>query len=170
MIKKIRFELTTKSYAEMGHLTFYKDDVPLVFNEAAATLTLADGQTSKITASASSVYTLYPAIYAFSKNGPEHNKSCWCANAVGNGWIEFDFTPALPDDFANKITFCCGQGEGYYPATYTLFFIDENKNKKQMMKPLYVNKHNGIFENWNIIRCMLGKNKKYYFLKPKDKR
>ncbi|MDY6187885.1 MAG: hypothetical protein SPH77_03520, partial [Campylobacter sp.] len=59
----------------------------------------------------------------------------------------------------------CGQNHGSYPATFTLFFIDENGGSKQIEGPVYVDAHNGVFEWASKIRCIRGKDGKYYFLR-----
>ena len=169
MIKKIRFEITSGSYAEMAHLAFFIRNVQLVVDKTNKTLTLKNGTVHTFTCTASSEYgSGYTTLGIFDENGPAHSGSCWCsAGAGGNHWIELEFTPPLPNSFANKLTFCCGQGHGSYPATFTLFFIDENNTKRQIKEPLSVNADNGLFEWTSIISCLLGKNGRYYFLKPK---
>ena len=169
MIKKIRFEITSGSYAEMAHLAFFIRNVRLGVNTTDKTLTLKNGTVHTFTCTASSEYgSGYTTLGIFDENGPAHSGSCWCsAGAGGNHWIELEFTPPLPNTFANKITFCCGQNEGSYPGTFTLFFIDENNTKRQIKEPLSVNSYNGLFEWTSVISCLLGKNGRYYFLKPK---
>lgn len=169
MIKKIRFEITSSGYAEMAHLAFFIRNVQLGVNKTDKTLTLKNGTVHTFTCTASSEYGGgYTTLGIFDENGPDHSGSCWCsAGAGGNHWIELEFTPPLPNSFANKLTFCCGQGHGSYPATFTLFFIDENNTKRQIKEPLSVNADNGLFEWTSIISCLLGKNGRYYFLKPK---
>ena len=169
MIKKIRFEITSGSYAEMAHLAFFIRNVRLGVNTTDKTLTLKNGTVHTFTCTASSEYgSGYTTLGIFDENGPAHSGSCWCsAGAGGNHWIELEFTPPLPNSFANKLTFCCGQGHGSYPATFTLFFIDENNTKRQIKEPLSVNSYNGLFEWTSVISCLLGKNGRYYFLKPK---
>ena len=168
MIKKIRFEIAPDSYAEMAHLEFFNNGTELAVNISAKTLTLKDNSVHTFTAKASSEYgSGYYAIAVFSKNGPAHSGDCWCSSGTGGThWLELEFTPPLPNTFANKITFCCGQNEGSYPGTFTLFFIDENGNREQIGEPLSVNAHNGIFEWVSIIRCIRGKDGNYYFLRP----
>ena len=168
MIKKIRFEVTAHSYAEMAHLAFFNNDVQLEVNTSNKTISLKDGTVHCFTATASDEYGGgYYAIAVFSKNGPAHSKDCWCSSGTGGThWLELEFTPPLPNTFANKVTFCCGQNEGSYPGTFSLFFIDENGSKKQIGEPLYVNAFNGLFEWKTTIPCLLGKNGRYYFLKP----
>ena len=169
MIKKIRFEITPDSYGEMAHLEFFNNGTELVVDKSAKTLTLKDNSVHNFTAKASSEYNSdYNALAVFGKNGPSHSYDCWCSSGTGGThWVELEFTPPLPNSFANKITFCCGQNEGSYPGTFTLFFIDENDTKKQIAEPIRVTAHNGLFEWRNIIPCLLGKNGRYYFLKPK---
>ena len=169
MIKKIRFEITSSGYAEMAHLAFFIRNVQLVVDKTNKTLTLKNGTVHTFTCTASSEYgSGYTTLGIFDTNGPAHSGSCWCsAGAGGNHWIELEFTPPLPNSFANKLTFCCGQGHGSYPATFTLFFIDENDTKRQIKEPLSVNADNGLFEWTSVISCLLGKNGRYYFLKPK---
>ena len=169
MIKKIRFEITSGGYAEMAHLAFFIRNVRLGVNTTNKTLTLRNGTVHTFTCKASSEYgSGYTTLGIFDEKGPDHSGSCWCsAGAGGNHWIELEFTPPLPNSFANKLTFCCGQGHGSYPATFTLFFIDENDTKRQIKEPLSVNSDNGLFEWTSIISCLLGKNGRYYFLKPK---
>lgn len=87
------------------------------------------------------------------------------SSSYGQNWLELEFTPALPRNFANKLTFCCGEDHGSCPGTYTLFFIDENGNREQIGQPLSVNAHNGIFEWVSIIRCTRGKDGNYYLLR-----
>ena len=169
MIKKIRFEITSGGYAEMAHLAFFIRNVRLGVTTTDKTLTLKNGTVHTFTCTASSEYgSGYTTLGIFDENGPAHSGSCWCsAGAGGNHWIELEFTLPLPNSFANKLTFCCGQGHGSYPATFTLFFIDENDTKRQIKEPLSVNSDNGLFEWTSIISCLLGKNGRYYFLKPK---
>ena len=172
MIKKIRFEIQPASYGEMGHLEFFDDSTALKVDLNAKTLTLSSGEIINITVTASSEYgSGYYAIQCFNTTGaPAHDYTCWCS-ATGSGecWLEIEFTPAIPKGFANKMTFCCGQGHGSYPATYTLFFIDENGDSEQIGQPLYVDAHNGVFEWVNVIRCFVGKDGLYYFLRPEVK-
>ena len=169
MIKKIRFEIQPNGYAEMAHLEFFDKDTLLKVDLNARTLTLSSGEIIKITARASSEYSGYAAIQCFNTtDSPAHGSGCWCS-ATGSGekcWVEIEFTPAIPKDFANKLTFCCGQGHGSYPATFTLFFIDENGGSKQIGQPLGVKAHDGIFEWVSVIRCFVGKDGLYYFLRP----
>ena len=169
MIKKIRFEIAPDSYAEMAHLEFFNNGTELAVNISAKTLTLKNNTVHTFTAKASSEYGGgYNALAVFSKNGPAHSGDCWCSSGTGGThWLELEFTPPLPNSFANKITFCCGQNEGSYPGTYTLFFIDENDVKKQIAEPVRVTAKNGLFEWRSTIPCLLGKNGRYYFLKPK---
>ena len=169
MIKKIRFEIASNSYAEMAHLAFFNNGTELAVNISAKTLTLKNNTVHTFTAKASSEYGGgYYAIAVFSKNGPAHSGDCWCSSGTGGThWLELEFTPPLPNTFANKITFCCGEGHGSYPGTYTLFFINENNTKRQIKEPLSVNADNGLFEWTSKISCLLGKNGRYYFLKPK---
>ena len=167
-IKKIRFNIAPQSYGEMGHLEFFNKDVPLKVNMSQRTLTLQSGQVVNIKATASSEYTGdYIAMYAFNTtDGPSHSYACWCTSS-GSGacWIEFEFEPAIPKSFANKLTFCCGQNHSSYPGTYTLLFIDENGASEQIGQPLYVNGHNGVFEWTSTVRCFIGKDGKHYFLR-----
>lgn len=169
MIKKIRFEIQSNSLAEMGHLEFFKNDEVLKVDINAKTLTLKIGDVINISATASSVYGGgWEAIRCFSTAAsPAHDYECWASSSSGQHWLELEFTPALPNSFANKLTFCCGEDHGSYPGTYTLFFIDENGSSKQIGQPLEVNAHDGIFE-WDIsIRCIRGTNGRYYFRKAK---
>ena len=172
MIKKIRFEIQPASYGEMGHLEFFNNGTALKVDLNAKTLTLSSGEIINITAKASSEYNSdYKAIQCFNTTGaPSHSYTCWCS-ATGSGkcWLELEFEPALPKNFANKMTFCCGQGHGSYPATFTLFFIDENGDSEQIGEPLYVDAHNGVFEWVSVIRCFVGKDGLYYFLRPEVK-
>ena len=169
MIKKMRFEIQPASYGEMGHLEFFNKDTLLKVDLSNKTLTLSSGEVINITAKASSEYSSdYKAIQCFNITGaPSHSYTCWCS-ATGSGecWLELEFTPAIPKGFANKLTFCCGQGHGSYPATFTLFFIDENGDSEQIGEPLYVDAHNGVFEWVSAIRCFVGKDGLYYFLRP----
>lgn len=169
MIKKIRFEIQPASYAEMGHLEFFSNDTLLKVDLNARTLTLSSGEIINIIVTASSEYSGYAAIQCFNTaDSPAHaSPCCWCS-ATGSGecWLEIEFETAIPKGFANKLTFCCGQGHGSYPATFTLFFIDENGDSEQIGQPLYVDAHNGIFEWVNLIRCFVGKDGLYYFLRP----
>ena len=169
MIKKMRFKIEPASYGEMGHLEFFDDSTALKVDLNAKTLTLSSGEIINIAVTASSEYNGdYIAMYAFNTtDGPSHTPACWCS-ATGSGecWLEIEFEPAIPKHFANKLTFCCGQDHGSYPATYTLFFIDENGNSEQIGQPLYVDKYNGIFEWVNLIRCFVGKDGLHYFLRP----
>lgn len=169
MIKKIRFEIQPTSYGEMGHLEFFDKDTLLKVDLNARTLTLSSGEVINITAKASSEYSGYAAIQCFNTTGaPEHSGTCWCS-ATGSGekcWVEIEFETAIPKGFANKLTFCCGQGHGSYPATFTLFFIDENGDSEQIGQPLYVDAHNGVFEWVSVIRCLVGKDGLHYFLRP----
>lgn len=168
MIKKIRFEVTADSYAEMAHLAFFNNDVQLEVDRSSKTITLKDGTVHSFTATASDEYGgSYGVMAMFGTDGPAHSSDCWCSStAGGEHWLELEFTPALPNSFANKLIFCCGQNEGSYPGTFSLFFIDENGSKKQIGEPLYVNAFNGLFEWKTTIPCLLGKNGRYYFLKP----
>ena len=169
MIKKIRFEIQSNSLAEMAHLEFFHNDTLLKVDLNAKTLTLKSGDVINITATASSVYGGgWEPIRCFSTAAsPAHDYECWASSTSGQNFLELEFTPALPNGFANKLTFCCGEDHGSYPGTYTLFFIDENGSSKQIGQPLDVKAHDGIFE-WNItIKCIRGKNGRYYFLKPK---
>ena len=172
MIKKIRFKIEPASYGEMGHLEFFDKDTLLKVDLNARTLTLKSGEVINITARASSEYSGYYAIGCFNTtDSPTHSSGCWCS-ATSSGekcWVEIEFTPAIPKGFANKLTFCCGQGHGSYPATFTLFFIDENGDSEQRGQPLYVDAHNGIFEWVSVIRCFVGKDGLYYFLRPEVK-
>ena len=170
MIKKIRFEIQPTSYGEMGHLEFFDDSTALKVDLNARTLTLSSGEVINITVTASSEYNGdYKAIQCFNTTGaPEHMGTCWCS-ATSSGekcWLEIEFESAIPKHFANKMTFCCGQGHGSFPGTYTLFFIDENGDSEQIGQPLYVDAHNGIFEWVNLVRCFVGKDGLYYFLRP----
>ena len=169
MIKKMRFKIEPVSYGEMGHLEFFDDSTALKVDLNARTLTLSSGEVINITAKASSEYNSdYKAIQCFNTTGaPSHSYTCWCS-ATGSGecWLEIEFEPALPKNFANKMTFCCGQSHGSYPGTYTLFFIDENGDSEQIGEPLYVDAHNGVFEWVSVIRCFVGKDGLYYFLRP----
>ena len=172
MIKKIRFEIQPTSYGEMAHLEFFDDSTALKVDLNAKTLTLISGEVINITVTASSEYSGYAAINCFNTTGaPAHSSTCWCS-ATGSGekcWLEIEFKSAIPKHFANKLTFCCGQGHGSYPATFTLFFIDENRGSEQIGQPLYVDKYNGIFEWVSVIRCFVGKDGLYYFLRPEAK-
>ena len=172
MIKKIRFEIQPASYGEMGHLEFFHNGTALKVDLNAKTLTLKSGKVINITAKASSEYNSdYKAIQCFNTTGaPSHSYTCWCS-ATGSGkcWLELEFEPALPKNFANKMTFCCGQSHGSYPGTFTLFFIDENGDSEQIGQPLYVDAHNGIFEWTSVVRCFIGKDGLYYFLRPEVK-
>ena len=172
MIKKIRFEIQPASYGEMGHLEFFNNGTALKVDLNAKTLTLKSGKVINITAKASSEYNSdYKAIQCFNTTGaPSHSYTCWCS-ATGSGkcWLELEFEPALPKNFANKMTFCCGQSHGSYPGTFTLFFIDENGDSEQIGQPLYVDAHNGIFEWTSVVRCFIGKDGLYYFLRPEVK-
>ena len=171
MIKKIRFEIQPASYGEMGHLEFFHNDTLLKVDLNAKTLTLKSGKVINITATASSEFNGFAAINCFNTTGaPAHSCTCWCS-ATGSGkcWLEIEFEPAISKHFANKLTFCCGQDHGSYPATYTLFFIDENGDSEQIGQPLYVNAHNGIFEWTSVVRCFIGKDGLYYFLRPEVK-
>lgn len=170
MIKKMRFKIEPASYGEMGHLEFFDDSTALKVDLNARTLTLSSGEVINITARASSEYSSgYAAIQCFNTaDSPAHaSPCCWCS-ATGSGecWLEIEFEPAIPKGFANKLTFCCGQGHGSYPATFTLFFIDENGDSEQIGQPLYVDAHNGIFEWVSVIRCFVGKDGLHYFLRP----
>ena len=170
MIKKIRFELVPNSYGEMAHLEFFKKDKKLEVNTSKKTLTLANGKIVSFNVQAISEYNSdYTAIRIFNSAGaPSHSYDCWCTSGTpANPWVEITFDTPIPKNFANKLTFCCGQGHGSYPATFTLFFIDENGQREQIGEPLYVNAHNGIFEWTSAIPCLLGKNGLYYFLRPK---
>ena len=172
MIKKMRFKVEPVSYGEMGHLEFFNNGTALKVDLNARTLTLSSGEIINITAKASSEYNSdYKAIQCFNTTGaPSHSYTCWCS-ATGSGecWLEIEFEPALPKNFANKMTFCCGQSHGSYPGTFTLFFIDENGDSEQIGEPLYVDAHNGIFEWISVIRCFVGKDGLYYFLRPEVK-
>lgn len=168
MIKKMRFKIEPASYGEMGHLEFFDDSTALKVDLNARTLTLSSGEVINITAKASSEYgSGYYAIQCFNTTDASHNGACWCS-ATGSGecWLEIEFTPAIPKGFANKLTFCCGQGHGSYPATFTLFFIDENGDSEQIGQPLYVDAHNGVFEWVSVVRCFVGKDGLHYFLRP----
>ena len=168
MIKKIRFKIEPASYGEMGHLEFFNKDTLLKVDLNARTLTLKSGEVINITAKASSEYgSGYYAIQCFNTTDASHSGACWCS-ATGSGecWLEIEFEPAIPKGFANKLTFCCGQGHGSYPATFTLFFIDENGDSEQIGQPLYVDAHNGVFEWISVIRCFVGKDGLHYFLRP----
>ena len=171
MIKKIRFEIQPTSYGEMGHLEFFDDSTALKVDLNARTLTLSSGDVINITVTASSEYPGYAAIQCFNTTGaPAHSGTCWCS-ATGSGekcWLEIEFESAIPKHFANKLTFCCGQGHGSYPATFTLFFIDEKGKSEQIGQPLYVDKYNGIFEWVNLVRCFVGKDGLHYFLRPEE--
>lgn len=172
MIKKIRFKVQPASYGEMGHLEFFHNGTALKVDISGKTLTLSSGEIINITARASSEYSSdWGAMQCFNASDASHSYACWCS-ATGGGeecWLELEFTPALRKNFANKMTFCCGQNHGSYPATFTLFFIDENGGTQQIGVPLYVDAHNGVFEWVSAIRCIKGKDGKYYFLKPKTK-
>ena len=170
MIKKMRFKVQPASYGEMGHLEFFHNGTALKVDISGKTLTLSSGEIINITARASSEYSSdWGAMQCFNASDTSHSYACWCS-ATGGGeecWLELEFTPALRESFANKMTFCCGQNHGSYPATFTLFFIDENGASKQIGQPLDVKAHDGIFE-WNItIKCIRGTNGRYYFLRPK---
>ena len=171
MIKKIRFEIQPTSYGEMGHLEFFDGSTALKVDLNARTLTLSSGEIINITVTASSEYSGYAAINCFNTTGaPAHSGTCWCS-ATGSGekcWLEIEFESAIPKHFANKLTFCCGQGHGSYPATFTLFFIDENGGSEQIGQPLDVKAHDGIFEWVNLVRCFVGKDGLYYFLRPEE--
>lgn len=171
MIKKIRFEIQPASYGEMGHLEFFDNGTALKVDLNAKTLTLSSGEVINITAKASSEYSSdFKAIQCFNTTGaPSHRYTCWCS-ATGSGkcWLEIEFTPAIPKGFANKMTFCCGEGHGRFPGTYTLFFIDEKGKSEQIGQPLYVDAHNGVFEWISVIRCFVGKDGLYYFLRPEE--
>ena len=168
MIKKMRFKVQPASYGEMGHLEFFHNDTALKVDISGKTLTLSSGEIINITARASSEYSSdWGAMQCFNASDDSHSYACWCS-ATGGGeecWLELEFTPALRESFANKMTFCCGQNHGSYPATFTLFFIDENGASQQIEGPLYVDAHNGVFEWASKIRCIRGKNGKYYFLR-----
>ena len=169
MIKKIRFEIQSNSLSEMAHLEFFKNDTLLKVDLNAKTLTLKSGKVINIIATASSVYGggCEPIRCFSTADSPAHDYECWASSTSGQNFLELEFTPALPKDFANKLTFCCGEDHGSYPGTYTLFFIDENGSSKQIGQPLDVKAHDGIFE-WNItIKCIRGTNGRYYFLRPK---
>lgn len=168
MIKKIRFEIQSNRLSEMAHLEFFKNDEALKVDLNAKTLTLKSGEVINISATASNVYGGgWEPIRCFSAAGsPAHDYECWASSSYGQNWLELEFTPALPRNFANKLTFCCGEDHGTFPGTYTLFFIDENGNREQIGQPLSVNAHNGIFEWVSIIRCTRGKDGNYYFLRP----
>lgn len=171
MIKKIRFKIEPVSYGNMGHLEFFNDDTALKVDLNAKTLTLSSGEIINITVTASSEYGGYAAINCFNTTGaPAHDYTCWCS-ATGSGecWLEIEFEPAIPKHFANKMTFCCGEDHGSYPSTFTLFFIDEKGKSEQIGQPLYVDAHNGIFEWVNLVRCFVGKDGLYYFLRPEVK-
>ena len=169
MIKKMRFKVEPASYGEMGHLEFFHNGTALKVDLSEKTLTLKSGEVVNITARASSEHGAgWEAIQCFNASDDSHSYACWCS-ATGGGeecWLELEFTPALPKSFANKMTFCCGQNHGSYPATFTLFFIDENGGSEQIGEPLYVDAHNGVFEWASKIRCIRGKDGKYYFLRP----
>ena len=169
MIKKIRFEIQSNSLAEMAHLEFFNNDVPLKVDLNAKTLTLKSGKVINITATASSVYNGgCEPIRCFSAAGsPAHRYECWASSTSGQNFLELEFTPALPKNFANKLSVCCGENHGSDPRTYTVLFIDENGSSKQIGQPLDVKAHDGIFEWNNLIKCIRGKNGRYYFLRPK---
>ena len=169
MIKKIRFEIQPVSYGEMGHLEFFDNGTALKVDLSTKTLTLKSSEVINITAKASSEYSGYAAIQCFNTTDASHSSACWCS-ATGSGecWLEIEFTPAIPNSFANKMTFCCGQSHGSYPGTFTLFFIDENEYSEQIGEPLYVDAHNGVFEWISVIRCFVGKDKLHYFLRPEE--
>ena len=168
MIKKMRFKIEPVSYGGMGHLEFFDDNIALKVDLNARTLTLSSGEIINITVTASSEYgNGYYAIQCFNTTGaPAHSGTCWCPATSGECWLEIEFTPAIPKHFANKLTFCCGEDHGSFPSTFTLFFIDENGGSEQIGQPLYVDAHNGIFEWVNLIRCFVGKDGLYYFLRP----
>lgn len=170
MIKKIRFEIQSNSLSEMAHLVFFNNDDPLKVDLNAKTLTLKSGDVITISATASSVYGGgWEPIRCFSAAGsPAHDYECWASSGYGQNWLELEFTPALPNGFANKLTFCCGEDHGSFPGTYTLFFIDENGNREQIGEPLYVNTHNGVFEWVSLIRCFIGNDGLHYFLRPEE--
>ena len=170
MIKKIRFEIQPVSYGEMGHLEFFDNGTALKVDLNARTLTLKSGEVINITAKASSEYgSGYYAIQCFNTTDASHSGACWCsATSSGKCWLELEFTPAIPNSFANKMTFCCGQSHGSYPGTFTLFFIDENEYSEQISEPLYVDAHNGVFEWVSVIRCFIGKDGLHYFLRPEE--
>ena len=167
-IKKIRFNISPQSYGEMGHLEFFNKDVPLKVNISQRTLTLKSGEVINISATASSVYGGgWEPIRCFSAAGsPAHDYECWASSGYGQNFLELEFTPAIPNGFANKLTFCCGEDHGSFPGTYTLFFIDEDGRSEKIGGPLDVNAHNGIFEWVSLIRCIRGKDGNYYFLRP----
>ena len=169
MIKKIRFEIQSNNLAEMAHLEFFDNDTLLKVDLNAKTLTLKSGEVINITAKASSEYNSdFKAIQCFNTTGaPSHRYTCWCSvTGSGECWLEIEFEPAIPKGFANKMTFCCGEGHGSFPGTYTLFFIDEKGKSEQIGQPLYVDAHNGVFEWVNLVRCFVGKDGLYYFLRP----
>ena len=170
MIKKIRFEIQSSSLSEMAHLEFFHNDTLLKVDLNAKTLTLKSGDVINISATASSVYGGgWEPIRCFSAAGsPAHDYECWASSGYGQNWLELEFTPALPNGFANKLTFCCGEDHGSFPGTYTLFFIDENGNREQIGEPLYVNAHNGVFELTSLIRCFIGNDGLHYFLRPEE--
>ena len=170
MIKRIRFEIQSNSLSEMAHLVFFNNDDPLKVDLNAKTLTLKSGDVINISATASSVYGGgWEPIRCFSAAGsPAHDYECWASSGYGQNWLELEFTPALPNGFANKLTFCCGEDHGSFPGTYTLFLIDENGNREQIGEPLYVNAHNGIFEWTSLIRCFIGNDGLHYFLRPEE--
>lgn len=167
----MRFKVQPASYGEMGHLEFFHNDTPLKVDLSEKTLTLSSGEIINITARASSEYSSdWGAIQCFNASDASHSYACWCS-ATGGGeecWLELEFTPALREGFANKMTFCCGQNHASYPATFTLFFIDENGASQQIGVPLYVDAHNGVFKWGAVIPCIASKDGKYYFLKPKS--
>ena len=170
MIKKIRFEVQPVSYGEMGHLEFFNNGTALKVDLNARTLTLSSGEVINITAKASSEYgSGYYAIQCFNTTDASHSGTCWCS-ATGSGecWLEIEFEPAIPNSFANKMTFCCGQSHSSYPGTFTLFFINENGNSEQIGEPLYVDAHNGVFEWVSVVRCFVGKDGLHYFLRPEE--
>lgn len=170
MIKKIRFEVQSNSLSEMAHLVFFNNDDPLKVDLNAKTLTLKSGDVINISATASSVYGGgWEPIRCFSAAGsPAHDYECWASSGYGQNFLELEFTPALPNGFANKLTFCCGEDHGSFPGTYTLFFIDENGKREQIGEPLYVNAHNGVFEWASLIRCFIGNDGLHYFLRPEE--
>ena len=169
MIKKMRFKVEPASYGEMGHLEFFHNGTALKVDLSGKTLALKSGEIINITATANSEFgSGYEPIQCLNTGDASHSYACWCS-ATGGGeecWLELEFEPALREGFANKMTFCCGQNHGSYPATFTLFFIDENGASKQIGEPLYVDAHNGVFEWTSKIRCIRGKDGKYYFLRP----
>ena len=168
MIKKMRFKVEPASYGEMGHLEFFDNGTALKVDLSEKTLTLKSGEIINITATANSEFgSGYEPIQCLNTGDASHSYACWCS-ATGGGeecWLELEFTPALREGFANKMTFCCGQNHSSYPATFTLFFIDENGGSQQIEGPLYVDAHNGVFEWTSKIRCIRGKDGKYYFLR-----